>query len=110
MCRTRSDSGSGRREKERARVDGDPGGTPADGVGAPGGVKDVNLQQGKLSERRLKLQRGRKGVDEPFTGDGSFTGGNGGQRWRRRGNWGSSACVGVLRLQRGVQELGYEFK
>jgi hypothetical protein len=64
--------------KERARVDGDPGGAPADGVGAPGGVKDVNLQQGKLSERRLKHQRGRKGEDEPFTGNGSFTGG----KWR----------------------------
>jgi hypothetical protein len=48
----------------------------------------VNLQQGKLSECRLKLQRGRKGVDEPFTGDGSFTGGNGGQRWWRRGKLG----------------------
>jgi hypothetical protein len=40
--------------KERARVDGDPGSTPVDGVGAPGGVKDVNLQHEKLSERRLK--------------------------------------------------------
>jgi hypothetical protein len=96
--------------KERARVDGDPGGAPADGVGAPGGVKDVNLQQGKLSERWLKLQRGRKGEDEPFTGDGSFTGGNGGQRWRCRGNWDSSSRVGVLRKQRGAQELERELK
>jgi hypothetical protein len=38
----------------------------------------MNLRQEKLSERRLKHQRGRKGEDEPFTGDGSFTGGNGG--------------------------------
>jgi hypothetical protein len=91
--------------KERARVDGDPGCAPADGVGALGGVKDVNLQQGKLRERRLKHQRRRKGEDELFTDDGSFTDGNGGQRWRRRGNWGSSARVGVLRRQRGGQEL-----
>jgi hypothetical protein len=38
----------------------------------------MNLRQEKLSERRLKHQRGRKGGDEPFTGDGSFTSGNGG--------------------------------
>jgi hypothetical protein len=53
------------------------GGAPVDGVGAPGGIEDVNLRQEKLSERRLKHQRRRKGEDEPFTGDGSFTGGNG---------------------------------
>jgi hypothetical protein len=42
-CRTAT-VGAEREAKERARVDGDPGGAPADGEGAPGGVKDVNLQ------------------------------------------------------------------
>jgi hypothetical protein len=32
------------------------------------------------------------------------------QRRRRRWNWCLSACVGVLRVQRGVQELECEFK
>jgi hypothetical protein len=31
------------------------------------------------------------------------------RRWRR-GIWCSSACVGVLRVRRGVQELECEFK
>jgi hypothetical protein len=38
----------------------------------------VNLWQEKLSERRMQHQRERKGEDEPFTGNGSFAGGNGG--------------------------------
>jgi hypothetical protein len=38
----------------------------------------VNLRQEKLSERRMHHQREREGEDEPFTSDGSFTGGNGG--------------------------------
>jgi hypothetical protein len=37
----------------------------------------VNLRQEKLSERRMHHHREREGEDEPFTGDGSFTGGNG---------------------------------
>jgi hypothetical protein len=57
--------------------DGGSGGAPANGVGASGGVEDVNLRQEKISERWMQHQRERKGEDEPFTGDGSFTGGNG---------------------------------
>jgi hypothetical protein len=72
---------------------GGSGGAPADGVGAPGGVEDVNLRQEKLSERWLKHQRGRKGEDEPFTGDGSFTGGNGGTEVAASGKLGlKRAC------------------
>jgi hypothetical protein len=60
--------------KERARVDGDPGGAPADGVGALGGVKDVNLQQHVLDKPlaipRIK-KKGRR--NQSFTGGDEFT-------------------------------------
>jgi hypothetical protein len=60
--------------KERTCVDGDPGGAPADGEGAQGGVKDVNLQQhvlGKpLAIPRIK-KKGRR--NQSFTGGDEFT-------------------------------------
>jgi hypothetical protein len=60
--------------KERARVDGDPGGAPADGGGVPGGVKDVNLQQHVLDKPlaipRIK-KKGRR--NQSFTGGDEFT-------------------------------------
>jgi hypothetical protein len=46
-----------REAKERARVDGDPGGAPADGEGATGGVKDVNLQQHALVKPLVNPKR-----------------------------------------------------
>jgi hypothetical protein len=46
-----------REAKERARVDGDPGGAPADGEGASGGVKDVNLQQHVLDKPLVNPKR-----------------------------------------------------
>jgi hypothetical protein len=49
--------GAEREAKERARVDGDPGGAPADGEGAPGGVKDVNLQQHVLDKPLVNPKR-----------------------------------------------------
>jgi hypothetical protein len=58
---------------------GGSGGAPAEGVGAPGGVEDMNMWQEKLSEHRMQHQRERKGEkEESFTGDEFFTGGNGG--------------------------------
>jgi hypothetical protein len=49
--------GAEREAKERARVDGDPGGAPADGEEAPGGVKDVNLQQHVLDKSLVNPKR-----------------------------------------------------
>jgi hypothetical protein len=73
-----------RARKEQRRVisdGGGSGGAPADGVGAPGGVEDVNLQQEKLSKHQMQHQRERKGEkEESFTGDEFFTDGNGGTK------------------------------
>jgi hypothetical protein len=54
--------GAEREAKEWARVDSDPGGAPADGEGAPGGVKDVNLQQHALVKPLVnpKISEGRR--------------------------------------------------
>jgi hypothetical protein len=40
---------------------GSGGALTTDGVGAPGGVEDVNLWQDRLNERRTQHQTGRKG-------------------------------------------------
>jgi hypothetical protein len=58
----------------RAALRRDPG-------AAPKGVEGVNLCHGRLSERRKKHQRGRKGEKgESFTGDELP------RRWRARGS------------------------
>jgi hypothetical protein len=71
-------AGAEREAKERARVDDDPGGAPTDGEGAPGGVKDVNLQQHVLDKHlaipRIK-KKGRR--NQSFTGGDEFHGGGG---------------------------------
>jgi hypothetical protein len=51
-------------EEAAATVSSDGGGSagaPADVVGDPGGIVDVNLWQDKFNERRMQHQRGRKG-------------------------------------------------
>jgi hypothetical protein len=60
--------------KERVRVDGDPGGAPADGEGAPGGIKDVNLQQHVLDKPLAILRIKKKWRrNQSFTGGEEFT-------------------------------------
>jgi hypothetical protein len=62
--------------------DGGSGGAlTANRVGALGGVKEVNLWQDKLSERRMQHQRGRKGEKKgpsPATSSSSGGGERGG--------------------------------
>jgi hypothetical protein len=97
--------------KERARVDGDPGGAPADGEGAPGGIKDVNLQHHVLDKPPAipKIKKnGRR--NQSFTGGDEFTATTAGTRGGAPVELGSSKCVGVLRVQREVQELERELK
>jgi hypothetical protein len=55
---------------------GSSGGASADGVEAPGGLKDVNLWQDMLSERRMQQKRGRKGdMKGPSPATSSSSGG-----------------------------------
>jgi hypothetical protein len=100
-CRTAT-VGAEREAKERARVDGDPGGAPADGEGAPGGVKDVNLQQHVLDKPlvnlRSKKERRRR---LSFTGGDEITTAAAGTRGGAPVELGSSAWSSVLRVQKG---------
>jgi hypothetical protein len=92
-------TGAEREAKERARVDGDPGGAPADGEGAPGGVKDVNLQQHVLDKPLVNPRNKKEGRRRlSFTGgDENTTAAVAGTRGDAPVELGSSAwsrCVG----------------
>jgi hypothetical protein len=91
-------AGAEREAKERARVDGDPGGAPADGEGAPGGVKDVNLQQHMLDKPLVNPRSKKEGRRRlSFTGGDEITTAAAGTRGGALVELGSSAwsrCVG----------------
>jgi hypothetical protein len=102
--------GAERKAKERARFDGDPGGAPADGEGAPGGVKDVNLQQHALVKPLVNPKRseGRR-RRWSFTDGGACTAAAG-TRGGGAGELSSSKRVGVLGGQREAQAIECELK
>jgi hypothetical protein len=91
-------AGAEREAKERARIDGDPGGAPADGEGAPGGVKDVNLQQHVLDKPLVNPRNKKEGRRRlSFTGGDENTTAAAGTRGGALVELGSSAwswCVG----------------
>jgi transposase InsO family protein len=78
---------------------------------APTGVEDGNLQQHEL-DKPLAIPRIKKKVwrNQSFTGDDEFTTAAGTRGGGAEENRCLSACVGVLRVQREVQELECEFK
>jgi hypothetical protein len=77
---------------------------------APTGVEDGNLQQHEL-DKPLAIPRIKKKVrrNQSFTGGDEFTAAAGTRGGGAEENWCLSACVGVLRVQREVQELECEF-
>jgi hypothetical protein len=81
------------------------------GGAAPTGPGDENLQQHELDEPLANPRRKKEGRRS-----WSFTGGDedtaaAKNRGGGNGEWGcSSACGGVLRVQRGAQELECELK
>jgi hypothetical protein len=78
---------------------------------APSGVGDGILQQHELDKplviTRIKKKERR---NQSFTGGDEFTAAAGTRGGGAEENWGLSARVGVLRVQREVQELECEFK
>jgi hypothetical protein len=89
--------------KEQAHVDGNPGGAPAYGEGAPGGVKDVNLQQHVL-DKPLAIPRIKKKEwrNQSFTSGDEFTAAAETEAAAKESGGCSSACDGVAGAKGGA--------
>jgi hypothetical protein len=78
---------------------------------APTGPGDENLQQPELDEPLVNPRRKKEGRRRlSFTGSDEFTTAAAGTRGGAPVELGSSAWSGVLRVQRGVQELEHMLK